>query len=307
MKREASQLPANVTETAACVILLPGGEALTEEPGSIWTPREIEVIVRLYVRMLGLDVRGERLVKTEEYHRVITSDLPARSRSSVEYKLRNVSAVMEQMGLPTIGGLRPAKNYQRILLEGVEVALDRAELDEALQAHVSVAAERQATYLENLDELIVAPVRTGSVDYGNVPASQQRDWDNAERRRIGRLGEQWVVHAERARLTRVGRSDLADAVVHTATDEGDGAGYDIHSFDEDGNDRLVEVKTTASGIGRAFYVTRNELEVSRERADSYWLYRVFDFWSSPRMYQLPGAMDETLQLDPRVYSALPLG
>lgn len=278
---------------------------MTEVSGNDWTPREVAVIVQLYVRMLGLEVRGERLVKTEEYRRVIESDLPARSRPAVEYKLRNVSAVMEQMGLPTIRGLRPAKNYQRILLEGVEVALGSTELDEALQAHVSVAAERQATYLENLDELIVAPVRTGSVNYGNVPASQQRDWDDAESRRIGRLGEQWVAHAERARLTRVGRGDLADAVVHTAAVEGDGAGYDIHSFDEDGNDRLIEVKTTASGIGRAFHVTRNELEVSRQRAESYWLYRVFDFWSSPRMYQLPGAMDETLRLDPRVYAALP--
>jgi hypothetical protein len=284
-----------------------GGEGLAERPGDDWTPREVEVIVRLYVRMLGLDVRGERLVKTEEYRRVIESDLPARSQPSVEYKLRNVSAVMEQMGLPTIRGLRPAENYQRILVAGVERALGIAELDEALRAHVAFAAERQATYLEDLDGLIVEPARGGSVDYSNVPRSQQRDWDDAERRRIGRLGEEWVVHAERARLARVGRRELADAVVHTALVEGDGAGYDIHSFDEDGNDRLIEVKTTASGIGRAFHVTRNELEVSRQREESYWLYRVFDFWSSPRMYQLAGAMDRTLQLDPRVYAALPRG
>ncbi len=280
---------------------------MAEEPGQAWTPREVEVIVRLYVRMLGLDVRGERLVKTDEYRRVIESDLPARSRSSVEYKLRNVSAVMELMGLPTIRGLLPAENYQHILLEGVERALGIIELDEALEAHVAIAAERQASYFEDLDGLIVEPASGGSVDYNHVPASQQRGWDDAEKRRIGRLGEEWVVHAERARLVRIGRRELADAVVHTATIEGDGAGYDIHSFDEDGNDRLIEVKTTASGIRRAFHVTRNELEVSRERADSYWLYRVFDFWSSPRMYQLAGAMDRTLQLDPRVYAALPHG
>jgi hypothetical protein len=280
---------------------------LAEKSGHDWTPREVEVIVRLYVRILGLDVRGERLVKTDEYRRVIKSDLPARSRSSVEYKLRNVSAVMEQMGLPTIMGLKPAKNYQRILVEGVERALGITELNEALEAHIAIAAERQADYFEDLDGLIVEPTRGGSVDYRNVPASRQRDWDDAERRRIGRLGEEWVVRAERARLARSGRTELADAVVHTAAVEGDGAGYDIHSFDEDGKDRLIEVKTTASGIGRAFHVTRNELEVSRERAESYWLYRVFDFWSSPRMYQLAGAMDRTLQLDPRVYAALPHG
>ena len=265
------------------------------------------MIVRLYVRMLGLDVRGEPMVKIDEYRRVIDTDLPARSRSSVEYKLRNVSAVMEQIGLPTIRGLRPAANYQRILIEGVERALGIAELDEALEAHVAVAAERQATYFEDLDGLIVEPALGGTVEYRNAPSGLQRDWDDAERRRIGRLGEEWVVQAERARLVHVDRRELADAVVHTAKIEGDGAGYDIHSFDEDGNDRLIEVKTTASDIARAFHVTRNELEVSRERADRYWLYRVFDFWSSPRMYQLPGAMDRTLQLDLRVFAALPRG
>jgi len=82
-------------------------------------------------------------------------------------------------------------------------------------------------------------------------------------------------------------------------------GYDIHSFEADGRDRLIEVKTTASGPGRSFHVTRNELEVSKQRADAFWLYRVFDFWSTPRMYQLAGAMDQTLQLDPRVFAALP--
>jgi hypothetical protein len=116
-----------------------------------------------------------------------------------------------------------------------------------------------------------------------------------------------VVQTERARLAGVDRRELADAVVHTAKIQGDGAGQDIHSFDEGGNDRMIEVKTTASGIGRTFHVTRNELEVSRERADSYWLYRVFDFWSAPRMYQLAGAIDRTLQLDPRAFAATPSG
>lgn len=91
---------------------------MAERPRDDWTPREVEVIVRLYIRMLGIDVRDEPVVKTREYRRAIETELPARSRPSVEYKLRNVSAVMEQMGLPTVRGLRPAANFQRILARG---------------------------------------------------------------------------------------------------------------------------------------------------------------------------------------------
>ena len=76
--------------------------------------------------------------------------------------------------------------------------------------------------------------------------------------RLGLAGEELVLHAERLRLVDAGRPDLADAVVHVSVVEGDGAGYDIGSFSEDGEVRYLEVKTTRSGATSAFFVSPNE-------------------------------------------------
>jgi hypothetical protein len=42
---------------------------------------------------------------------------------------------------------------------------------------------------------------------------------------------------------------LAAAVRHVAVFEGDGAGYDVASFELDGSERFVEVKTMSDTLG----------------------------------------------------------
>jgi hypothetical protein len=61
---------------------------------------------------------------------------------------------------------------------------------------------------------------------------------------LGDAGELLVLEREKRRLVAAGRTDLAAAVLHTATVEGDGAGFDIRSFFLDGRPRFIEVKTT---------------------------------------------------------------
>ena len=62
----------------------------------------------------------------------------------------------------------------------------------------------------------------------------RRFWDrsaaDAANKLLGDAGEQYVLEVERRRLTEDGRADLADLVVWTARDDGDGAGFDIASF-----------------------------------------------------------------------------
>lgn len=53
-------------------------------------------------------------------------------------------------------------------------------------------------------------------------------------RRLGRAGEERVLLHERANLSAHGRRDLASKVRWVAEEEGDGAGFDIASFEPDG-------------------------------------------------------------------------
>ena len=89
-----------------------------------------------------------------------------------------------------------------------------------------------------------------------------------------------------------------------AQEDGDGAGYDIHSFDREGRDRLIEVKTTLGGATTPFYLTRNELAVAEERLDAFKLLRVHSFAREPRMFEIsPPLAGFTLRLSPHTYQA----
>jgi hypothetical protein len=63
-------------------------------------------------------------------------------------------------------------------------------------------------------------------------------------RALGRAGEERILAHERAQLRSAGRTDLAEQIRWISDVDGDGAGYDIRSFDTDGHHRLIEVKTT---------------------------------------------------------------
>src|SRR5262245_58490218 len=80
---------------------------------------------------------------------------------------------------------------------------------------------------------------------------------DARNRELGRAGEERVLSHERASLLAAGRADLAESIRWVSHLDGDRAGYDIKSFDIDGGNRLIEVKTTNGWERTPFYITRN--------------------------------------------------
>ena len=81
-------------------------------------------------------------------------------------------------------------------------------------------------------------------------------------RALGKAGEERVLAHERSSLADAGRHDLARRIRWVSHEDGDGAGFDIASFEPDGRGRLVEVKTTNGWERTAFHITRNELAVA---------------------------------------------
>jgi hypothetical protein len=124
-----------------------------------------------------------------------------------------------------------------------------------------------------------------------------------ENRRRGAQGEELVLEFERDCLRQHRRPDLANRVRWTARDDGDGLGYDILSFDAQGQQRYIEVKTTALGEQTPFYITSAELDFARRHADRYALYRVYDVLGQPRFYALEGDISRVLELTAVTYSA----
>jgi len=78
-----------------------------------------------------------------------------------------------------------------------------------------------------------------------------------------------VLEFERKRLHDGGRRDLVRRIEWTAQIRGDGAGYDLQSFNADGSTRLIEVKTTGLGKYFPFNVTVNEVRCSEARPGEF--------------------------------------
>ena len=126
---------------------------------------------------------------------------------------------------------------------------------------------------------------------------------DARNRALGRAGEERVLAHERATLLDVGLRDLAERIRWVSDLDGDGAGYDIQSFDPDGNDRLIEVKTTNGWDRTPFHISRNELTVAEERRDHWRLVRVWGFAREPKAFELRPPLEAHVSLIATSYQA----
>jgi hypothetical protein len=281
------------------------GNVTDPRPGQDWLRWEIDLVVAAYFSVLEAQLRGQPVVKAD-VRRDLERLLPARTGGSVEYKLRNISAILEQARLTFVDGYTPAHHVQSDLRGAVlDWTARHPAVSELMEQYGNEPppTEWRAPRLE--DVLVPAPL--GRLRGSRVPLGVSRGWwgalQDAQNRRLGEAGENWVVDIERAELHAAGRDDLAHRVEWTSRVHGDGFGYDVASFRRDGASVQIEVKTTNLGPRSPFYITRHELSVSEELAQSYRLYRVFEFARAPRLFVLNGSVNAQLALAPLAYEA----
>ncbi|MEX2220117.1 MAG: DUF3883 domain-containing protein [Phycisphaerales bacterium] len=279
--------------------------------GEDWSDDEILAAVVVYFEMLTMRLRHEGFVKAALL-RSLASRTHGRSVKSCEYKLQNISAVLLDLGLTRMDGFAPAANYQArlgVLVE--EFLLTHAdlhrELELALERVVESSATKSAPLRESIEEPppnpLAPPNRRASMPRSvRVVEAAARD---AQNRALGRAGEAFVVAMEKATLSHHGRADLAQQVRWVADLDGDGLGFDVRSFDLDGAEVWIEVKTTNRAKEAPFYVTANEVNVSKAHADRYCLYRLFTFGTQPHLFVIRGALGDALDLEPVAFRAQP--
>ncbi len=269
-----------------------------------WTEFEIDAVVADYFGMLADELAGRPFVKLALY-RSLAEKIP-RNIKSIERKHQNISAIMIGFGQPWVTGLKPAKHYQNALADGVLRWLDQRPdwLEPRTQAH-------EGNLVRNVSSLLIGPPPT----HQNEPplidpalmAAIGKKYDVAERdarnRRLGKAGEELVLHHERQSLLQAGRDDLADKVRWTAVQDGDGYGFDIASFEPDGRERLIEVKTTNGWERTPFHISRNEITVAETRTDDWHLVRVWNFARQPRAFSLRPPLSAHVELTPTSFLA----
>ena len=271
-----------------------------------WTLYEIQVIVEDNFDMLRIELAGGSFIKAER-NRTLQRRLD-RSRSSIEYKHQNISAVMEDFGLPFILGYKPAANYQRALCEFLKEYLYQNNL------HIKLADIESRPPIDLTDAV-------KNLIYSSIPKIEEkphrigleirdivREFDPATRdaklKSLGDAGEEFILHAEKYRLSKIGRTDLVSKVRWIAKEVGDGEGFDILSFSEKGEERWLEVKTTNGPSTTPFWISENERQVSEKHKDKFRLARLYHFRQRPSMFKLAPPLTDYFRLSPTHYRAV---
>ena len=264
-----------------------------------WTDEELNLIISDYFLMLNDEAGGIPFNKAE-HNRLLRRKID-RTEGSIEFKHQNISAVLQRLGLPRIRGYLPATNYQKAIIAAIDRYLTQNPVALHPERTVGGFTERPGLFVETPPALLPAtPQREDIERLVRKFNPVERDFRN---RKLGRDGEELVFQFERDRLRSLDRSDLAKKIRWISEEDGDGAGYDILSFDERGKERFLEVKTTVGSDVTPFYITRNELSLSSERPEAFRLCRVFDFSMRPRMFELAPPLENFVHLSPLSYEA----
>ena len=279
-----------------------------------WSDEENVEIVKDYFDMLEHEQIGREFDKSE--HRAKLMVTTGRSKKAIEFKHMNISGVLDALGLPHISGYKPLGNYQKALAK-------------AVGAHLKESPDLYELLIGEAESLLDRAVESASgetIDFSEAPPQRETNEQNipkdiesivnrfehpaerdARNRNLGKAGEMLVYEYERHRLQTNGRKDLSDHVRWVARDDGDGFGYDIRSFNGEGDaadhELWLEVKTTNGSATTPFYITRNELQVSKQRPDVFRLFRLYDFRKQVRAFCLAPPLEKHVSLAPTIYRA----
>ena len=94
---------------------------------------------------------------------------------------------------------------------------------------------------------------------------------NKNKKKLGTFGEMLIVKDE---IEKLAEYNITKEVDHVALTKGDGLGYDIVSYDENGDEILIEVKTTSTNRIDSFYLSPKEIEMSKNK--NYRIYRIYN-------------------------------
>jgi len=250
--------------------------------------------------MLRAELSRQPYVKS--HHSAVLMQQLGRTHRSVEFKHQNISAVLEEMGLPWIVGYKPKRNYQASIFGAIDryLSANQEVVYHQLPPIVLLAADDGATFVD-APKLEIQSTRPWQLE------RLVRKFDPVERdlrnRSLGRAGEEFVLEIEKKKFEKLQRPDLSKKIRWVSEEDGDGAGYDILSFDPDGRERLIEVKTTNGAARTPFFLSENECQRAVASAESWRLYRVHLFAQNPRIFQISPPLSEVLNLRPDTWRA----
>jgi Asp-tRNA(Asn)/Glu-tRNA(Gln) amidotransferase A subunit family amidase len=88
------------------------------QDGASWQDDELDAIVADYFDMLAAELSGQQYVKSSHSQALMARI--GRTHRSVEFKHQNISAVLDELGMPSLPGHKPKRNYQNAIFAAID-------------------------------------------------------------------------------------------------------------------------------------------------------------------------------------------
>ena len=291
-----------------------GGRSIGEL--DMWSIEETNLVCDLYLHQLK-SYLSEKKTLTPGHTREFLARKLNKSNKAVRLKMHHISSILVNSDLPYLETFKPFSRVDIDFVDWKETELIKKkllkELDTKEFIDLFITALSKSNYSTEITENnTFEKLPKPEVFEYNKTISQktiricpkinyvEREIKNSK---LGEAGEKWVLDFEKRRLKNIGRGDLTDKVIWASKDIGDGLGYDIISYDKDGNKLFIEVKTTCLGKYSVFYLTEREIKTAAELGNDYLIYRVFDFDKETKIYKIENNIQEELNLIPNTYRA----
>lgn len=142
-----------------------------------WTDAELRACVEAYRTLWDAEQSGQRLNKSALRRETLTTGMSGRVKGSYEFRMQNVSALLDELGMPFVAGYLPRRNVGTLKLRLITIINDvwnRAEQPEAPTTDADALETRVAAALDKArsGRPVVPP--PGSVDVRRASAFGMR-------------------------------------------------------------------------------------------------------------------------------------
>lgn len=239
------------------------------------------------------------------------------------YWRKNLKLTSNTFNTKEIHLINPLKRYRTSLPRGYELGnIMSVEYNANNLPDNQKMEDDLALMIQSLEELKSKLINTKDIDLSNkyilsksvitnkhknneykkTPTKRDYDQQSKSNKITGLKGERYVVEYEKSQLQ--GNKKLQSKVEQISVTQGDGLGYDILSFNPDGSEKHIEVKTTTDSENIPFYISQNERQYAKEDNSSYWLYRVYDINKEAKLEKYHGNLEQYFSFEPTDYLAL---
>lgn len=246
-------------------------------------------------------------------------------KAASNYWRKNLRLTSNTFTTKEIHLIDPFKRYGTSLPRGYELGnIMSIEYDADNLPDNQKMEDDLALMIQSLEELKSKLISTKDIDLSNkyilsrsvasnehngnkhkrTPIKRNYDQQSDANRITGLKGERYVIEYEKHQLRD--HKKLQSKVEQVSVTQGDGLGYDILSFNLDGSEKHIEVKTTTDSKNTPFYISQNERQYAKDNSSSYWLYRVYDINQKVKNVKLEkyqGNLEQYFAFEPTDYLA----